>query len=149
MDQALYGYAQEMITPTLERPVFLAGFGQNRRAKDVHDHLFARALAIHDGQTTMVLCAVDLIGFFRQDVHEVVDQVKAKAPNVEIIIASTHTHHGPDTLGLWGPDIKTSGVDLIYLASLKQKVTRTIQAALENMLPCAGIRIAKVPVSGG
>jgi hypothetical protein len=37
------GYAQATITPALERPVYLAGFGRNRRALTVHDDLFVRA----------------------------------------------------------------------------------------------------------
>jgi hypothetical protein len=35
------GYAQTIITPSLDRPVFLAGFGHNRRAESIHDDLFA------------------------------------------------------------------------------------------------------------
>ena len=62
------GYAQNIITPSLERPVFLAGFDQNRRATAIHDHLYVRALAIGTPGQTLVLCAFDLIGFFRPHV---------------------------------------------------------------------------------
>ena len=34
------GYAQTIITPSLDKPVFLAGFGHNRRAKTIHDDLY-------------------------------------------------------------------------------------------------------------
>lgn len=148
MNTPSIGYAQNIITPSLERPVFLAGFGQNRRAVDVHDELFARALAVSDGQATLVLCALDLIGFFRADAREVAAQVQAEVPGVEIVIASTHTHHGPDTIGLWGPDMKTRGVDEAYLAALKQKVTQTILAALGSMQPCTGIKTAAIHIPG-
>ena len=87
------GFAQSIITPSLDHPVFLAGFGNNRRAESVHDELFARALSISDGQTTLVLCALDLIGFFRSDVYEVIQNVKR--PDVKIVIASTHTTMDP------------------------------------------------------
>ncbi|MCJ7706507.1 MAG: hypothetical protein MUO38_02700, partial [Anaerolineales bacterium] len=56
------GYAQTVITPSLDRPVYLAGFGQDRRAETIHDDLTARALALKDEQTTLVLAALDLIG---------------------------------------------------------------------------------------
>jgi len=58
------GYAQQTITPSLNKPVFLAGFGNDRRAQTIHDDLYARALAIQTEQTMLVLVALDLIGFF-------------------------------------------------------------------------------------
>ena len=70
------GYAQIEITPALDRPVYLAGFGQNRCAESIHDPLYARMLAISDGATTLVLCALDLIGVFQSDAldHEIQEQ---------------------------------------------------------------------------
>ena len=59
------GYAQNIITPALDRPVYLAGFGNNRRAKTIHDDLYVRAFAIQTAKTTLVLVALDLIGLFR------------------------------------------------------------------------------------
>jgi len=129
------GYAQQIITPSLDRPVFLAGFGQNRRAQTVHDDLYARALALQSGADTLVLCALDLIGFFRQDILEVVRDVNRQGAGLQVIIASTHTHHGPDTLGLWGPDLRTCGVDPGYLADVKLKTTTVILSAVQNMQP--------------
>ena len=66
-------------------------------------------------KSTLVLVALDLIGFFRPDVYEVI-RVKVNRPDVQIVIASTHTHHGPDTMGLWGPDQKTRGVDEVWIS---------------------------------
>ena len=141
------GYAQQIITPSLDRPVFLAGFGQNRRAQTVHDDLFARALALRDGPHTLVLCSLDLIGFFRHDMLEVARRVNVQATDTQIIIASTHNHHGPDTMGLWGPDDQTCGIDPYYLAALKEKITAAIIASLEDMQP-AHVKFASVTVPG-
>ncbi|KAA0272749.1 MAG: hypothetical protein EDM79_11145, partial [Chloroflexi bacterium] len=88
------GYAHRVITPSLDKPVYLAGFGNGRRAETIHDDLYVRALALQAGQTTLVLVALDLIGFFRPDVYEVIGKVNR--PDAQIVIASTHTHHGPD-----------------------------------------------------
>ncbi len=139
------GYAQNVITPSLDSPVYLAGFGNDRRATAVHDGLYARALAIQTEQTTLVLVALDLIGFFRLDVYAVIDQVNR--PDVQIIIASTHTHHGPDTMGLWGPDQKTRGVDKKYLADIKIKIGEVIHASLSTLKP-ASVKWASVHVPG-
>ena len=141
------GYSQAVITPSLERPVFLAGFGQNRRAQTVHDDLFVRALALKDENTTLILAALDLIGFFRPDVLDVTRRVQAKAPGVQLIIASIHTHHGPDTMGLWGPNSSRSGVDLQYMASMKEKVTAVLLACLENLQP-AVLKATSIHVPG-
>ena len=129
------GYAQDTITPFLDKPVFLAGFGNNRRATTIHDDLYARALAIQDDKNTLVLVALDLIGFFRPDVLQVIEKVHH--PDVQIVIASTHTHHGPDTMGLWGPDDKTCGVDLEYMRNIKQKIVDVIHASLSRLEPAS------------
>lgn len=131
------GYAQSILTPSLARPVYLAGFGNNRRAETVHDDLYARSLAVQTGNATLVLVALDLIGFPRQDVYDVIRRVQETHPQAEIVIASTHTHHGPDTLGLWGPDRKTRGVDERYLAEVKARIADTVRASLADPQPAA------------
>lgn len=146
-DTALIGYAQSVITPTLDRSVYLAGFGRNRRAESVHDDLTARALSLTHHQTTLVLCAVDLIGLFRPDVLEITRRVQAAHPGAQVILAATHTHHGPDTMGLWGPNMRTRGVDETYMAALKDTITRTILSSLQNPQP-AHLRAAAVRVPG-
>ena len=146
------GYAQNVITPSLDRPVFLAGFGNDRRATSVHDDLTVRALAIQTDQTTLVLAALDLIGLFTPDVDAVRETLKVsetfRVLNPHVIIASTHTHHGPDTAGLWGPDMNTSGVDAAYMSATREKIAQTILAALENLKPCEGMKATSVRVPG-
>ena len=100
------GYAQAVITPSLDKPVFLAGFGNNRRAVSIHDDLYVRALAVEDGQNLLVLAALDLIGFFRHDAYDVIRRVHESRPDVQVLLASVHPHHGPDTIGLWGRTIR-------------------------------------------
>ncbi len=130
------GYAQDIITPSLDKPVYLAGFENNRRAETIHDDLYVRSLAIQDDKLTLVTVALDLIGFFRQDVYEVIQRVQAseflKNSEAYILIASVHPHHGPDTMGLWGPDDKTSGVDAEYMSALKDKIAATILSSLSD-----------------
>jgi len=141
------GYAQSVITPSLDRPVYLAGFGHNRHAETIHDDLTVRSLAIQDGNTTLVLVALDLIGFFRSDVYDVIKGVHQTHPDAQVIIASTHTHHGPDTMGLWGPDDKTSGVDVEYMSMTKNKIALTIFASLSDLVP-ATVKTASIHVPG-
>jgi hypothetical protein len=145
------GYAQDVITPSLDKPVYLAGFGNNRRAETIHDDLYVRALAIQTEQTTLVLVALDLIGFFRHDVCDVIEALKVsetfRALNPQVIITSIHPHHGPDTMGLWGPDMKTSGADAGYMSALKDKITATVLASLSDAKP-ASVKWTSVHVPG-
>lgn len=139
------GYARSVITPSLDKPVFLAGFGNNRRAESIHDDLYVRALAIENEGTTLVLAALDLIGFFRFHAYEVIRRVHEARPEAQVVIASVHPHHGPDTIGLWGPDDRTCGVDPDYLASVKDKTVGTILASLSELQPaaskCTSVRV--------
>jgi hypothetical protein len=141
------GYSQDVITPTLEPAVFLAGFGQNRLAQTVHDDLSVRSVTIKDENTALILVALDLIGFIRLDVMQVTRRIQAKAHRVNVIIASTHTHHGPDTIGLWGPDTNHSGVDKTYIEFLKEKIITTMLASMEN-LQTVSLKAASVHVPG-
>lgn len=129
------GYAQQAMTPSLDKPVYLAGFGNDRRAQTIHDDLYVRSLAIQTGHITLVLVALDLIGFFRPDVYEVIEKINR--PDVQIVIASTHTHHGPDTMGLWGPDQKTRGVDEVWMSATKQTIVDVIHASLFALKPAS------------
>ena len=119
------GAFKTVISPPLQDrpPVYMAGFGHNRVAKTVHDDLFARCLAFSTGAKPLVVCEVDLIGFFLDDV----ERVRAKVPAADVVVASTHVHEGPDTMGLWGPDVGTSGIDDAYNSFV---VDRIVEAAL-------------------
>ncbi len=139
----LTGYAQRVITPSLDKPVYLAGLGENRTALAVHDDLFARALALQIGETRLVLAALDLIAFFR---HEAQD-VQARLPGAQLILACTHNHHGPDTIGMWGKNPFTSGVDRAYMALVKDALTAAAREALERLQPVV-LRAANTQVPG-
>lgn len=153
------GYSQVYITPALDRPVYLAGFGPNRRAETVHDDLYCRALSIQSQNVTVVLVSLDLIGFFRQDVLGILKHLTAHSEvfrdlHPYVLLASSHTHHGPDTIGLWGPNFRTRGVDAAYLETLKARIGAAILASLESLTAAvnraspARVKWASLPVPG-
>src|SRR5256884_499705 len=119
---------------TCALPIYLAGFGHNRIATGVHDNLYARCLALAAGGQILVLCSVDVIGLFYDDVLKIREQMKVQAPEVShLIVASTHVHEGPDTLGLWGPDPLHTGMDENYLDSLDSQIVSTAVRASHSM----------------
>ncbi len=104
----------------------------------VHDDLYVRALALQlapaqAGDRFLIVVALDLIGLHRGHCQAVEQRVMAQIPNAQTLITCTHTHHGPDTLGLWGPDDQTSGVDELYMAQMMEIVVDTVAAAAGNL----------------
>lgn len=70
----------------------------------VRDDLLARAIAIEDPDTGAIVAIVvaDLYMLFRPDVNVIRERVLEQLPDevadrTDIVVASTHNHHGPDT----------------------------------------------------
>jgi hypothetical protein len=125
------------ITPDLSvHQVFLAGFQPDRPGTRIHDDLMVRTVAFAvDGAPPVVLSVCDLIGMPR------VDERRSGA-----VVACTHTHHGPDTVGFWGrPFEGLSGIDDDYVALVRQQVAASQQAAVEALEP-AVLRVGAVDV---
>jgi hypothetical protein len=132
----LAGAASRIITPALgEQPIFLAGFQHNRHATSLHSDLYARALALRLDEQAFVLVVCDLIGLGRPDVEDIRAALAARGVQAELVVACTHTHSGPDTIGLWGPGPKASGVDAVYMAALKQMIIAVAEEALTFCCP--------------
>jgi hypothetical protein len=144
LGQLRAGVAKTAVTPDVHKTkVYLAGFGHNRVATGVHDDLYARCLALEAGGPIVVLCAVDVIGLFYDDVLKIREQVKVRAPEVShLIVASTHVHEGPDTLGLWGPTALQTGIDENYLDWLDAQIVSTAVRAARSMQP-ARVELAR------
>ncbi|PYT68373.1 MAG: hypothetical protein DMG39_21375 [Acidobacteria bacterium] len=131
------GVAKTAVTPDLHNSkVYLAGFGHNRVATGVHDDLYVRCLALEAGGQIEVLCSVDVIGLFYDDVLKIREQVKVQAPEIShLIVASTHVHEGPDTLGLWGSTPLQTGIDESYLSWLDSQIAATAVTAARSVQP--------------
>src|SRR5579885_2011271 len=138
------GFGEADITPPLkDKPVYLAGFGRGRTALGVHDPLKARAVVFqHDGRK-VAIASVDVVGLFYPDVLK----IREKLPGFTyVLVSSTHTHSGPDTLGLWGPRSLASGVDPAYMDFLRARVVRAVHQAEASLQPVtARIGTARAP----
>jgi hypothetical protein len=132
------GAAQSVITPELGwgHAVYLAGFGHNRLATSVHDDLYARCLALGIATQTLVICSADLIGLFYEDVLTIRRQFHQQTSSTAfLVVASTHTHAGPDTLGLYGPEPLQTGIDGKYLDWVDQRIAKTAADSVRAMQP--------------
>ncbi|MBM3726815.1 MAG: hypothetical protein FJW40_15505 [Acidobacteria bacterium] len=130
------GAARRVITPDPQKhgPIYLAGFGQNRVAAGTHDDLYVRCLALAAGGRPVVLCGVDSIGLFWEDVQKIRQQASARIKGgADIVIAATHTHQAPDTMGLWGPKAGASGLNEAYNAFVVERAAEAAAAAATGM----------------
>jgi hypothetical protein len=128
------GFGSADITPDVKgkTPVWIAGYGMNRRATGVHDPLFARAIVVDDGQKKVALCAVDVVGLQ----YPTVQEIREKLNGFDyVLVASTHNHEGPDTVGIWGPTPFKSGVDPAYMDKLVAATVEAIEKADASKAP--------------
>lgn len=134
------GAASVDITPRGFEPIYLAGFGMGRRAKGVHLPLKASALALEgDGGGQVVLVSLDLVGLLKVWI----DRIRAAVTELDgsaVIVACTHTHSGPDTLGYWGPSIagvfpRSDGKNPNYMRWLVKRVSACVDQAVRAMRP--------------
>lgn len=142
MARLLAAVAREPITP--REPLHMGGypltssylfaFLKRRDAAGVHDDLFARCLALSDGEHVLCLVALDLIAWFGPDVANLRRRAYALLPpaardRVTIWVGATHSHAGPDTYGVFG------GVPQRYKDYVAAQGARAVVAAVGALRP--------------
>lgn len=142
------GAAKRVITPQM--PVYLAGLSNNRLSIGAHDPLYARSVVFEDGKTRLGLVSLDLIGLLRRDIQSIQNKLREAGVETDYtILTCTHVHSGPDTIGIWGPNEMTSGVNQDYMEYLQEQIVACVLEAQRAMQP-AWLRLgqAEVPPKG-
>ncbi len=141
------GAAARIITPDLAqatRPVYVGGLQRGLKATGVHDDLYARALIITGADGKSVgLVILDLIGFFHDDVQAMREELNRRHPEVSLdylAVASTHTHAGPDVIGLWTPIGES--VDAEYISRVRAEAVEAVAQAWAQRRP-ASLHVAQ------
>ena len=112
-------------------PIYMAGFGTGREATDYNDRIWARGVVIDGRGGRIALVSLDLIGYFNNQVDIIRGMIGDEIDY--LIVHSSHSHEGPDTLGIWGPDSLTTGVDPAYLDFVNDAVADCIAEASSSM----------------
>ncbi|NOZ00766.1 MAG: hypothetical protein GXP54_02620 [Deltaproteobacteria bacterium] len=148
------GAAAVDITPYgLVPGIRLAGFENNRKSKEVMDPIEATAIHLSDGEHHLVLVSTDLIGFPYPWQERLRERLAGSAPEPEnILVASTHNHAGPDTIGLWGNAFLglipiSSGVEAAFMDQLMEGLEKVVLEAIDSSVPGTA-RIARFDVPG-
>ena len=141
------GAATRDITPT--GVVNLGGFGlgtgvlipdavagRGGQGEAVDERIGARAIVFSQKKTAIAIADIETQGMFAayedgpyglDDIaQEVERQTKGRLPADHILIASDHTHSGPDTIGAWG------GVSNEYLQYIHDQTVAAIVAAYKS-----------------
>ncbi len=140
------------------QPAWMAGFGNGRPATDVRgagvglvgegDGLWARAIVLRQGNTTVAIVAMDLVGWFNGDVQATRELLAEQGLDIDhLIVHSTHTHEGPDSMGMWGIDTFTPGYDPKLRAQLRATVVSVVEAAIKDIRPVAALKVGEVDIS--
>lgn len=125
------------ITPDLSiERVWLAGFGATgRKPSGVHDPLYARIVLLRAGKKTVALVGLDLLGFYINDTDRLRRAWARDNPDKRLFVHATHTHSGPDTLGLWGPWVGVSGVNKRYMSRVNARIAAALGLLEGRMRP--------------
>jgi hypothetical protein len=126
--------------------IYMAGFGTNRPMRGVHDDIWARAVVVEQGDVTIALVSLDLIGVFYDDVRAVREAIAAQAAVDLVVLSATHGHEGPDSLGQWGRQIGQTGYNTDYMAHVIDTTAEAVVEAVGSLQP-ASLRVGRVNVA--
>ncbi|MGH2755858.1 MAG: hypothetical protein ACRDLB_15690 [Actinomycetota bacterium] len=109
-----------------------AGFG-SKCTLGMHDDTWARAVVLESGDETVAMVSLDVVGFFNIEVQRARAEMAARYPDMnidELVVSSTHTHEGVDTMGYWGQlFLGTDGKFPAYQAFIRSQIIDAIHDA--------------------
>ncbi len=137
----------------------LAGAATGRTSTRVHDDIWVRALVMSDGEDSVILVTVDVLGHLPDRIRGMATAIRAAYPNyakvleyddgvgtpvvrtyadgteviANVLIANAHTHASPDALGIYGPDDFTTGRDPAWMDYCDSRVVQVVGMAIDNL----------------
>ncbi len=130
--ELLVGSAEREITPAIGG--YMGGFSLARTSTRVAAPLKVRALVLASGQRRIAIVGVDNLGVMRDDVDWIKRGLDGFAVG-DVFVCASHTHAGPDLIGLWGNYLTSSGRDREYVAQLRRAAAAAVAEARANAAP--------------
>jgi hypothetical protein len=127
------GAAIRTINPDKDS-LYLAGGKPNRPFIDVHDNLYVKAVVVSNSNNNITLLTFDCIGLLYPQLQEIRARIKSELPLIDpehIVMSSTHTHSGPDVVGIWGKDLAHSGVNDKHMQLIVDRAVEAIKEAYQ------------------
>ena len=131
------GCSKVNITSPLGIPL-IGSYG--KPSDDIIDELYAKALVLNDGRTTIAIVSVDLLYVPLEEVTNPIRKIieeKIGIPEQNVFICATHTHSGPEvfTRSKLRPEkeVPASKIDQFYLQTLIRKTASSVMLAYKNL----------------
>ncbi|TXT58470.1 MAG: hypothetical protein BAJALOKI2v1_360016 [Promethearchaeota archaeon] len=132
------GVAKRSINPPDNiEDIYIAGYLAMEAPKvdGVHDSIYTRTIVLSDKEKRVALISVECVGLLADFVNKVKERLEAYGfEKRNIFIFSTHTHAGPDTMGLWGPLIGVSGKNKRYMNFLSDSIESAVLEAIDSQV---------------
>lgn len=126
--------------------VWISGFGPGRAAQGVNDPIGVRCLIISKDGEYVVFIVFDFVGLLKNRVETIKDKLlEAGIDRNKVIISCTHNHQGPDTVGLWGPKMGKSGINVDYLNWVTDKTVELVKNTYLNLKP-AKVKFGQISI---
>ena len=107
-----------------------------------------RAFVLKQGNTTIAFVTIDCIGFMYDELQRIREELAATGTKISyVVMNSSHVHEAEDTLGIWGPDDATTGLNKAYNASIRKAAVATIVDAA-GKLERANLTFSTIQVDG-
>ncbi|MCW5805651.1 MAG: hypothetical protein KIT31_24990 [Deltaproteobacteria bacterium] len=111
-------------------------FGGGRAALGVTTEVEARAMAFVEGDITVVIVYLDAIGLLAGDMDLIRNHPSLAGLDIDhIVVGATHAHDAPDTVGLWGPTVTSTGRQPFVLERLYEQAAAAIKEAVTTAQP--------------
>jgi neutral ceramidase len=126
------GVARTLVTPPLG--TYLIGYADRHwGCRSVHDDLTATALVVDDGDTQLVLIALDMLVLNERVVARVRGGVAAewRIPRKQVMICCSHTHSGPIAYA----DENGKRKNRRFIDGLVDKLVKVVGGALGERVP--------------
>mgnify|MGYP000871069420 FL=1 len=135
------GAARSCITPRVG--THMCGYFSDRLSTDVHDDLYAKAIVLENGDTSIALVVCDLIALFKEDIAALKERASALTgiPVESIFTSCTHTHTGPASV----PALGTPRDDA-YMEKAMERAADSVKLAQERLTEAQmGVASASCP----
>ena len=113
-------------------PLYISGYNSGWEITGLLDLCEARALWLGTGDSGVLLIGVDCIALDSGAVDQIREAIGEIPGCTAINVYATHTHAGPDTLGLWGP-LGVDGKNSEYMKNLITAAAEAGREAAENV----------------
>ncbi|MFK7739865.1 MAG: hypothetical protein AB8H80_06035 [Planctomycetota bacterium] len=140
------GSAERDITPAVGG--YLGGFDLARTSSAIGTPLKVRVMVLDAGTRRFAIVGIDSLGLMREDVDFLKSGLQGFA-NGDVFVCSSHTHAGPDPIGIWGWYMLTTGRDRSYIGQLRAALREAVVEALAVARPARFVRgAAQLPSEG-